>query len=115
MPKEEELKRAARRLDIRNDSEDSDEESEEDANSPVHRKKRGLKILSVKVRELVEKRVSTTYKDVANELIKQLREDKKHRDDLSGLDESFEEDDDMTEDSPDKKLATNSGSKRDSD
>jgi len=57
----------------------------------VHRKKRGLKILSVKVRELVEKKVSTTYKDVANELIKQLRDSKKGSDGLSSLDESYED------------------------
>jgi hypothetical protein len=107
----EELKRAARRLDIHEDSGDSDEEFEDgdELNSPVHRKKRGLKILSVKVRELVEKKGSTTYKDVANELIKQLREDKKNRDDLSGLEDSYEDDEELTEDSPDKKL--NSGSK----
>lgn len=37
------------------------------------RKKRGLKILSVKVQELVYRKQRTTYKDVANELIEQLR------------------------------------------
>jgi hypothetical protein len=107
-----------RRLDIHNDSGESedeyDEENGDELNSPVHRKKRGLKILSVKVRELVEKKVSTTYKDVANELIKQLREDKKNRDDLSGLEDSYEDDEEMTEDSPDKKQ-NQSGSKKDSE
>jgi hypothetical protein len=38
----------------------------------VHRKKRGLKILSVKVLDLVEHEGQTTYKDVANDLIRQL-------------------------------------------
>jgi hypothetical protein len=51
-------------------SEDEDDEDDNKEESPVHRKKRGLKILSVKVRELVEKKGQTTYKDVANELIR---------------------------------------------
>lgn len=52
---------------------DSDDDEDFDENeSPVHRKKRGLKILSVKVLELVEREGQTTYKDVANDLIKQL-------------------------------------------
>lgn len=56
------------------DDEYDDEEDPDGGNSAVHRTKRGLKILSVKVRELVEKKGQTTYKDVANELIRQLRE-----------------------------------------
>lgn len=67
---------------------------------------RGLKILSVKVQELVEKKQKTTYKDVANELIKQLRENKKNKDELSGLDgdESSDVDDEyMSDESPNKK------------
>ena len=39
----------------------------------MSRKKRGLKILSVKVQNLVYQKQKTTYKDVANELINQLR------------------------------------------
>jgi len=69
----------------------------------VHRKKRGLKILSVKVRELVERKGQTTYKDVANELIRQLRENKKHRDDLAGLEETYDCDEDLSEESPEKR------------
>jgi hypothetical protein len=61
--------RTIRRLKIEM-SEDEDDEDDNKEESPVHRKKRGLKILSVKVRELVEKKGQTTYKDVANELIR---------------------------------------------
>mmetsp|Transcript_12986 Transcript_12986/g.9399 ORF Transcript_12986/g.9399 Transcript_12986/m.9399 type:complete len:111 (+) Transcript_12986:171-503(+) len=57
---------------------DSEEDKEQNAGSPSskprNRKKRGLKILSVKVQELVYSKDKTTYKDVANELIKQLRD-----------------------------------------
>lgn len=68
-----------------------------------NRKKRGLKILSVKVQELVFKKQSTTYKDVANELIKQLRENKKKMQEITGLDESSDgEDEDFSEESPKK-------------
>ena len=98
------------------EEEDSDDESE----SPVHRKKRGLKILSVKVRELVEEKGSTTYKDVANELIKQLRENSKSSgngnnlsDYLVGeISEDGGDDEDMSDESPNKKLGA-SGSKKD--
>lgn len=69
------------------------DDDDDEIDSPVHRKKRGLKILSVKVRELVEKRGSTTYKDVANELIKQLREDNKNKDDLDELYDMYDEED----------------------
>ena len=41
----------------------------DDQNQQASRKKRGLKILSVKVQELVYQKQKTTYKDVANELI----------------------------------------------
>ncbi len=39
-------------------------------------KGRGLKILSAKIQELVLNKQKTTYKDVANELIEQLRKSK---------------------------------------
>jgi hypothetical protein len=68
---------------------------------------RGLKILSVKVRELVEQKGKTTYKDVANELIDQLRASNK--DDLIGIEDSYEndmEDEEMTEDSPEKRSSS---------
>lgn len=48
---------------------ESEDDSETEGNAIVNRKMRGLKILSVKVQELVQKKPSTTYKDVANELI----------------------------------------------
>ena len=40
------------------------------------RKKRGLKVLSLKVQKLVFMKRRTTYKDVANDLIEQLTSDK---------------------------------------
>jgi len=56
---------------------------------------------------LVFKKKSTTYKDVANELIKQLRESKSEIDLLEGMDDSIggfgDEDDEMSDDSPKKK------------
>ena len=72
----------------------------------------GLKVLSVKVRELVEEEGETTYKDVANELIRQIREKKKAEGNLENIitgldyiDEGAEEDEDeMTDESPDKKV-----------
>lgn len=79
-------------LNIQNSSESDDEKDEivasegnaqngegVEGNSSASRKKRGLKILSVKVQELVQLKKSTTYKDVANELIKQLREKRRAR------------------------------------
>jgi hypothetical protein len=68
------------------------------------------------VRELVERRGSTTYKDVANELIKQLREDNKNKDDLDDLYDLYDEEDNevMSEESPDKKT-NGSGSKKEPD
>ncbi|TNV74179.1 hypothetical protein FGO68_gene10086 [Halteria grandinella] len=93
---------------------DSDDDEDFDENeSPVHRKKRGLKILSVKVLELVEREGQTTYKDVANDLIKQLGQGHKGGEGLSDLDDSGDEEEDMTEDSPDKKGG--SASKREAD
>eukprot|EP00347_Sterkiella_histriomuscorum_P000159 403376946 len=77
-----------------------------DAASSASRKKRGLKILSVKVQELVFKNQHTTYKDVANELIKQLREKKQNKE--AGVDDLIDgdsgDDEDISEDaSPNKK------------
>lgn len=68
--------------------------------------------MSVKVRELVEEEGETTYKDVANELIRQIREKKKAEGNLENIitgldyiDEGVEEDDDeITDESPDKKV-----------
>ena len=75
--------------------------------SNASRKKRGLKILSVKVQELVYQKETTTYKDVANELIKQLRENKKKNQDQVGLDDLSDndmcDDDEMSDESPNKK------------
>ena len=69
----------------------------------MSRKKRGLKILSVKVQELVFKKKSTTYKDVANELIKQLRESKSEIGDLDDCDSGDgSEEDDASEEMPRK-------------
>jgi hypothetical protein len=53
------------------DEEKEDAQDDDDKRSVnSNRKKRGLKILSVKVQELVFSKQATTYKDVANELIK---------------------------------------------
>ena len=91
--------------------EESDYESEgNEGNQSVNRKKRGLKILSVKVQELVYKKQSTTYKDVANELIKQLRESKKNKEELCGLDCSDSDDEDLSEESPPRKKGEDSNS-----
>lgn len=84
-------------------------DSDSDEESQAHRKKRGLKILSVKVRELVEKLGSTTYSNVANELIEQLRTDKA-RAQILGLDFGDESIDESDDQSPDRK----GGSKKDS-
>ncbi|CDW76479.1 transcription factor-like protein dpb-like [Stylonychia lemnae] len=76
--------------------------------SSASRKKRGLKILSVKVQELVYKKQQTTYKDVANELIKQLRDNKNKIPNLEGIDnedslEGLEDDDYLSDESPNKR------------
>lgn len=49
--------------------------------------------------------MQTTYKDVANELIKQLRENKKSKEDLCGLegDDSDSDDGELSDESPNKK------------
>ena len=58
------------KTEIESDEDGDDPDNYDENESPVHRKKRGLKILSVKVLELVEREGQTTYKDVANDLIK---------------------------------------------
>ena len=107
-----------RKFDIDGGEDPSEDPDDVDANnSPVHRKKRGLKILSVKVRELVERKGVTTYKDVANELIDELKEGKRNNSDglfdlIDCIDDNNDEDMSLDE-SPDKRV-TASGSKKDS-
>lgn len=54
---------------------------------------------------MVYKKQSTTYKDVANELIQQLRDNKKNKDELGlgGDDSSNSEDEYLSDESPNKK------------
>jgi len=54
---------------------DFDSDAENIQNSAC-RKKRGLKVLSLKVQKLVFVKKSTTYKDVANDLIRLLTNDR---------------------------------------
>ena len=61
------MSQAKRQANTAKKSENQESESDEDENeSNIHRKKRGLKILSVKVRELVQKLGQATYSNVAN-------------------------------------------------
>ena len=87
----------ARKIDYP-ESESDDDENE----SNIHRKKRGLKILSVKVRELVQKLGQATYSNVANQLIDHLR-NRKDILEMADENESEEEDEEYSEESPDKK------------
>lgn len=101
--------------------EESDEENninnEEDLNNSASRKKRGLKILSVKVQELVNAKQKTTYKDVANELIEQLRKtgDTKEyafNDEVSENEEDQEDESSVDMKSPGKKSRGNCSEKK---
>jgi hypothetical protein len=88
----------ARKIDYL-ESESDDDENE----SNIHRKKRGLKILSVKVRELVQKLGQATYSNVANQLIDHLR-NRKDILEMADENESEEEDEqEYSEESPDKR------------
>ena len=87
----------------------------EEQNLQASRKKRGLKILSVKVQELVYQKQRTTYKDVANELIEQLKRSNEMKE-LTGLGE-FSEREDNDEESdvdvkPTQKRGKDSGAKK---
>lgn len=57
--------------DIKKDEDDSEDSSDKGKDDRV-RSSRGLKVLSVRVRELVCENKTTTYKEVADQLIKEL-------------------------------------------
>jgi hypothetical protein len=56
--------KTVRKIDYNNMGENSD--TEDEVESHLHRNKRGLKTLSVKVRKLVHKLGRATYSNVAN-------------------------------------------------
>ncbi len=72
-----------------------EEDSEEVEESETHRKKRGLKRLSLKVRDLVKSMGPTTYSNVANQLIKQLRASKKGREEILGKSDDMSDESDQ--------------------
>ncbi len=71
-----------------------EEDSEEVEESETNRKMRGLKRLSLKVRDLVKEMGPTTYSNVANQLIRQLRASKKGREEILGKCEDLSDDSD---------------------
>lgn len=69
------------RYDEQNDSESDDcDDYENNPGIRTARSERGLKKLSVKVRDLVYKLKETSYKDVANRLIEELVTDDQYDD-----------------------------------
>ena len=81
--KETEKPEKMQRESFKEDEEDEDEDFSDDIpmrgskDSSNTRSARGLRVLSVRVRELVFEKKITTYKEVADELIKELIEEGK--------------------------------------
>ena len=62
---------------IKKEGEDSEGSSDKGKENSQVKSSRGLKVLSVRVRELVYESKTTTYKEVADKLIKELGQDTK--------------------------------------